>query len=127
MNTITKWVGISAKFHQVHKHLIDGWCRAYIAADAPTHFNIAPTEPLGSVAPYDGVVADRVVTVATLCINETMRYGHGGVEARILTIGPDDRSRAVIDEWERKNRDKSAEDILWFPSLGTECKLVAAR
>lgn len=117
MNTIIKWDGISAKFYQVHQGMIDSWVRRYLAKSAGPHFNIAPIEPLRAVTMRAPEFVDEVVTLATLIINDARRYGRGGVEARILTIGPGDQSRAVIDEWEREHRDYSAEDILWFPSL----------
>lgn len=60
---------------------------------------------------------DDVVTIAALLIKETKRYDRGGLIERYLVVGPDDRSRAVIDQWEREHEKLSAADILWFPSF----------
>lgn len=117
MNITLKRNGISAKFWTVHQHRLDWWVNAFLAGRKPPHLVMVPTEPLRAVSMGSPTAFDEVITTIVLLINETKRFDRSGLTERILVISPDDRSRPVIDEWEQKYRDKSVEDILWFPSF----------
>lgn len=95
---------IPQKFFQVHSNALRGWRNRQ---ERPV-WRIYPIFPLGEVLTEQQTVAAELISIVELEFADN----------RVWPFN--EASRQIIEEWMKKTRHLSVEEILWYPDLRSE-------
>lgn len=105
-----QWMGLSAKFRDVHHKQINKWLRMFLNRESGPYFNLAPRMPLGPITDVkapDGMVP--IITLRAELLNTSI--------VPVLIVRPDKASEAMLADWEKKHHETDRDEFDWFPSF----------